>query len=499
MVETKDLEWLLDQFDIGASTAEKDPLLESAKIETQEFHDLYLYDRIDIVRGIKGSGKTALYRLFFFLKDLLIDKDNLYCVFGIEATGDPVFRQYKDDFENYNEIEFENFWGVYFISLVYKLIFNCEKITNSLTQEDIVSIDAMLKKIGLKLEKEGFSLKDIICSILDNFQKCRKIELGVTTKIDSSTPQVVSIKPSIEFEFANLKEVSKRPIYISEFKDLIVGILKKNNFRIWLMLDRLDEVFPHRSSIEKNGLRGILKTAYNFSDPSLRVKVFLRDDIIEYLASDGFTALTHVTDRCSSTMTWSKDSILHLIVKRIFANQNFVYYYNVDPTLADKDKNYREKIFYTIFPLRIGKTTTIDWLYLSCADSNKIVTPRDIIDFFRIAKACQFKKFKLNPEPQDFLISEDIFKISIGELSKHKRNSFLFAEFPHLKDSILAFEGRYAEHNDDSLQRILGREWHKIVDDLSSIGFIGRVPKSATYKIPFIWRKGLNIRRGRDF
>ncbi len=61
------VENFLDAFDLGASTAEKDTLLESAQIETQEFNDLYRHDRIDIVRGMKGSGKTALYRLFFFL------------------------------------------------------------------------------------------------------------------------------------------------------------------------------------------------------------------------------------------------------------------------------------------------------------------------------------------------------------------------------------------------------------------------------------------------
>lgn len=499
MIDVKNLEWLLDQFDIGASTAEKDPLLETAKIETQEFHDLYFHDRIDIVRGIKGSGKTALYRVFFFLKDYMIEKDNLFCVFGVEATGDPVFRLYKDDFENYNEIEFENFWSIYFISLVYKLIFTCEKIKNNLTENDIKSIDNMLLKLGIKVEKEGFSLKDIICSILQGLKRCKKIEISVETKMDTGTPQVVSFQPAIQFEFERLKEINKRPIYISEFKELIVGILKRNNFRVWLMLDRLDEVFPHRSTIEKNGLRGLLKAAYNFSVPNLRVKIFLRDDIIEYLASNGFSALTHVTDRCSLTMSWSKDNILYLIVKRIFANKDFARYYNIDPNRIDKDKKYREEIFYKVFPPTIGRIPTIDWLYSNCADSNKIVTPRDIIDFFRIAKTYQFKKFKLNPQPQDFLIMPDIFKLSIGELSKHKKTTFLFAEFPHLKDSISRFEGRYAEHNETSLQKILGADWRKTVDDLSSIGFIARIPKSATYKIPIIWRKGLNIRKGKNF
>lgn len=94
MIEREDVQWQLDAFDLGASTAEKDPLLETAKIETQEFHDLYIHDRIDIVKGIKGAGKTALYRLFYFLKNHMIDTKAIYCIFGIEATGDPIFRQF---------------------------------------------------------------------------------------------------------------------------------------------------------------------------------------------------------------------------------------------------------------------------------------------------------------------------------------------------------------------------------------------------------------------
>jgi hypothetical protein len=74
MIESETLEYLLFQFDTGASTAENDPLLEVAKIETQQFHDLYWQDRIDIIKGIKGAGKTALYRLCYFLRKHLIDK-----------------------------------------------------------------------------------------------------------------------------------------------------------------------------------------------------------------------------------------------------------------------------------------------------------------------------------------------------------------------------------------------------------------------------------------
>lgn len=280
MIAVKDLERLLDAFDLGASTAEKDALLEIAKIETQEFYDLYYHDRIDIIKGMKGSGKTALYRLLFFITDHLIDKKNLYCIFGIEATGDPVFKLFQREFESYAEVEFENFWGLYFIVLVYKLIFNAEKLKNQISEEDIKQIDELLSRMGLKIVKSEFAFKDIQCSILDYIKKA-KIKLGIETKINQATALPESFKPSIEIEPTVIQEISNRPIYLADFKNLIVSILRKYGIKIWIMLDRPDEIFLHRSPMERNGLRGLLKSAYNFSDPFLRVKVFLRDDIID--------------------------------------------------------------------------------------------------------------------------------------------------------------------------------------------------------------------------
>ena len=490
-----ELESLLDAFDLGASTAEKDALLEIARIETQEFSDLYYHDRIDIVKGMKGSGKTALYRLFFFIKDMMIDKKNLYCIFGVEATGDPVFKLYQKEFESYSEIEFNNFWSLYFIVLVYKLIFNAEKLKAQIDPQDVKKIDTLLSEMGLKIVKSGFAFKEIPVSIINHFINSKK-RLGFETKVNPVTSSLESFKPTLELEPIIANEISSRPIYLTDFKNLLVEILKKYNIRIWVMLDRLDEIFLHRSLTEKNALRGLLRAAYNFSDPFLRIKVFLRDDILEYLAADGFSAMTHITDRCSLTMSWSKDDILFLITKRLCANEHIKNYFVIESERIDREKKYREEVFYKIFPLKVGNSPTFDWLYKSCADGNDIVTPRDIIDFFRIAKSLQFKKFKTQPQNQNFLIEEDVFKHAFGLLSISKKNNFLFAEFNHLKDCFLKFENGRAEHDMDSLERILGSDCSKKVEELKSIGFLKYIPKSAVYRIPLIWRKGLNIKQG---
>jgi hypothetical protein len=495
MITSDMLQYLLFQFDLGASTAENDPLLEKAKIETQQFHDLFWHDRIDIVKGIKGAGKTALYRLFFFLQSYLIEKKNLYCVFGVEATGDPIFRLYKKEFEDYSEIEFENFWNIYFIALVYYLINTTPELKQKL-QHDLAKIDEILSDIGLKFTKNQFTLTESISSIQKLFRSS-KFTVGIKAEIDQRSGLMKSIGPVLEIDPRQAEEVSKRPLYVAGFREELTKIISSHAIKIWLMLDRLDEVFPHRSEIEKKGLRGLLKASYNLSNPNLRVKIFLRDDIIEYLASEGFTALTHVIDRCSSTMSWSKDELLHLITKRISSLEAFKNYYEIDIKLIDTDKAYREALFYNIFPKKIGKTATMDWIFSNCADSNNIVTPRDMIDLFKFAKAEQLKQYRLNPREQENLIQRETFKKALDELSRHKKDTFLFAEFPHLKAQFLKFEGNCSEYDQASIGEYLGSDYPKILDDLKSIGFIRYIPKSGTYKIPVIWRKGLNIRRAK--
>jgi len=494
MIQSSMHEFLLSEFDLGASTAENDPLLEIAKIETQEWNDLYWHDRIDLIRGIKGSGKTALYRLFSLLQSYIIEKRNTYCVFGVEPSGDPIFKLYQNDFANFNEYEFENFWCIYFISLVYNLIYSTEDL-KSLLKNDLSRIDIILLRMGLKFSKDGFSRKDSITSYLKTITKS-KMSFGIKTDIDPIT-SFPSFTPTFEIDPKDAEELSSRPIYIAEFRDELAKLLNNKNIRIWVMLDRLDEVFPHRSDVEKIGLRSLLKASYNFSHPNLRTKIFMRDDIIGYLAADGFTALTHVTDRSSSTMSWSKDELLYLIVKRISAISHLQTYFKIDQEKVNTDKEYREHVFASLFSSKIGKMNTMDWLYSNCSDANNIVTPRDMIDFFKFAKSEQYKKHKLNPKNQEYLISEDCFKKALDDLSAHKKDTFLFAEFPHLKEVFLKFEGAHSEYDKQSLENLLGPEYLKIIDDLRGIGFIKHIPKSGTYKISSIWRKGLNVRRGK--
>ncbi|MBC8029431.1 MAG: hypothetical protein H7Z16_04915 [Pyrinomonadaceae bacterium] len=79
---------LLRALDLGSSIAEQDTLLESARVETSAFSDL-LQDRVDLIPGTKGSGKSALFRIFVdFLPERLLAQRKVVIAHGVQKHGD---------------------------------------------------------------------------------------------------------------------------------------------------------------------------------------------------------------------------------------------------------------------------------------------------------------------------------------------------------------------------------------------------------------------------
>src|SRR6516164_3955188 len=86
---------LLAGLDLGSTVAESDNLLESARVETSVFDDL-LADRVDLILGTKGSGKTALYRIFVdFLTEMMLKSKKVIIAHGVQDRQDSVFLAYQ--------------------------------------------------------------------------------------------------------------------------------------------------------------------------------------------------------------------------------------------------------------------------------------------------------------------------------------------------------------------------------------------------------------------
>ncbi len=302
--------------------------------------------------------------------------------------------------------------------------------------------------------------------------------------------------------------VATLPQYIPDVKESLEKILTKTDLCLWLMIDKLDEIFLRRSPLETRALRGLLRTLRIFESSKIRVKVFLRDDILDQIVSggEGFTALTHVTARQSDTLRWAEDQIMTMIVNRIYSSDIIADYLSIDIGRLAASYKYRESAFYYVFPEKVysgsRQSVTLRWIYSHTRDSRGVVTPRDVIDLLIKAKQRQQDEIAAEPSGQsESIIGSAAIRYGLSELSRRKRDTFLKAEFPHLWGSIEKLVGGTTTYGESALRRLFGKEYRKIAEDLGSIGVLSTEKRykdgSLSYSVPFLYRDGLELTQGR--
>jgi hypothetical protein len=488
---------LLQTLQVGAPIAEDDNLLYESRVETSVFSDL-IGDKFDIIRGTKGSGKSALYQLVAnFLADDLLSDRRTAIIKAVETKGDPVFQQFQPDFDKFSETDFENFWRIYFISLITSQFIGEERYSHLLVgaTKELRAFKKLAREQNFPIKDTGFSIVSLVGWAVSIISRIHKVEASVTPEAP---------KFAVEFAPANERQEQGTPMFVAALHERLVALLERSGVRLWIMLDRLDEAFPRRSAVERKALRALLRTTQAFKSQIIRLKVFLRDDIFDSVTDDdsGFVALSHVMSRCSPTLEWTRDQILMLVTNRIFSSETLRAHFNVDRKRLRRDEIYRTNAFYKIFPSRLRpgsrQSSTLDWIYKHCEDGNGVVTPRDVIDLITGAKHKQWDMLQTHRGGTiDGLLSPQAILQGHVDMSKKKRETYLKAEFKHFWPVIKRFENQKAEHDDQSLRALLGKDYCQ-VQDLRSIGFLKENPVAETYSVPFLYRSGLDMRQGKS-
>lgn len=498
---------LLRSIDVGSPIAEHDQLLADARIETPIFEEL-ARDRVDIVKGTKGSGKTALFKIFTdLLANVMMEKQGVLLVRGIDNVRDPVFAQYRPALEDLDLVTFENFWRMYIISVINNSIFFSEEFSSSPLRSAKKEMDAYRQccaRHGYPTPR-GLTLQTIVTWVISKLPRAglKRIKIGVAPDPASGAPQ-----GSIEIEREEpvpppAVAVQPVPVFIQEVQEALIRVLTAADLRLWVMLDRLDEVFERRSDFERVALTALLRTALSFTSERIRLKIFLRDDIFESVTETnvGFVNLSHLLGRASGTLSWTKEQLLHLVVRRIFSNSHVRQYYGVNASRLGTDSRYREEMFYRVFPEKIhageNQSRTLDWLMKHCEDANGVVTPRDFIDLVTFAVR-EEKEVLRQGSMETSLLSAGSIRAGYKRLCQQKKVGYLQAEFPHFWPDIEKFEGRKATHSEESLERILGRTWNEKAKRLRAIGFFHYNARLRTYQVPYVYRQCLGIRQGRE-
>jgi hypothetical protein len=277
MIPKTEAAGLLAGLDLGSTVAESDDLLEAARVETSVFDDL-LADRVDLIPGTKGSGKTALYRIFVdFLAPTMLSSKKVIIAHGVQQRQDTVFLAYKSEFDRLTEDDFVDFWCIYIASLASEQFVRNQQYKTILSNcvTEITAFRTAYGQAGIPDFERRQTLHEILAWTL-------RVVSRLKPKVKWTPPGDVG-----QFEFSlgqspppkstsSSDKDPRIPMYVDKIVLALENVLVKSDLTLWLMIDRLDELFARRSETETRALRGLLRTLGLFRSPRVRVKVFLR-------------------------------------------------------------------------------------------------------------------------------------------------------------------------------------------------------------------------------
>jgi hypothetical protein len=275
---------------------------------------------------------------------------------------------------------------------------------------------------------------------------------------------------------------------------------------IWILMDRLDVAFADSAELEENALRALFQTYLDFlSLEQIRLKIFLRTDVWRRLTKRGFREASHITR--SVTIVWDKPSLVNLVARRALQSPELIQFCEVGATDVLASNAAQIELLNKIFPDQVdigpNKPKTFDWLLSRTADGTSQSAPRELIHLLTAARDAELRKLDLGtPEGTvDTLFSRSALKDGLPEVSKNRLEQTLFAEYPDLRDKIVALQQEKTSQAPETLARIWKSslpEASAAAEQLVEIGFFQkRGPKDdPEYWVPFLYRPALQMVQG---
>ena len=449
----------------------------------------------DIVFGSKGAGKSALYTLLVADSPKL-ELERRVLISAEKPKGQPVFSEISNEPPT-TEQEFVTLWKIYLCQLIVQALY-----TKGLCDGDAGQVRQKL--IDANLMEEENTLKRLVNSAMSFARRLTHIE-----SIEGKGSLEGELGGKITFK---TPDIEKRKLGYTSIDDLLEklnGHLKSAQLDFWILFDRLDVAFDQDHDLERNALRALFKTYRDIEDQNhIVLKIFLRDDIWKRVTDDGFRESSHITR--STTIKWTQQSLLNLIIMRVLQNPDVVALYNVD--LMKLRESYAEQLalYYKIFPEQVDigekQSDTFDWILNRVRDGQGNVAPRELIHFHNeiVIQEKEADNVGSRKVEGTNIFSRASIKAATAEVSRVKIEQNLFAEYPALKGSIQSLEGSKAEHNLQTLSEVWKLEddaTKKLAQELVGIGFFEQLSakEEGVFKVPFIYRPYLRITQGKAF
>lgn len=489
-VDVVNVKALLQGLNLGRSVAEFDEDLERYFVATSTFHEL-INDRVDIIAGDKGTGKTAIYR---FIQNKHIDYPELNDVDIVAAfnpTGNPVFQALTER-DTLSEQQYTLLWKSYILGLIGNWLIKTQPFyENSL-------LDQMLKGLGLRtpnLTPQGMFRK--IISKIPNFFSWDSAQAEFTIN-DSGLPVIT---PKVNFTKQEDVTNKKYPGISAEDAFVVLNdALQDLGSRVWVAFDRLDEAFSGFPEMEVSALRALLRTYLDLAEfDNIKLKLFLRRDLFRRVTAGGFVNLTHINAK-KLEIVWDEEDLLNLLCRRIRQNDTFTK----ELKLTGKSDL---EVFDRLFPDQVDfgsrRPKTWVWIMRRIRDGNDVKPPRNLIDLIKLSQQAQSRKEdRISREVHDGepIFESESLQRGLSKLSDSRVNDTLMAEAGIYANDIALFRDGKAEHNLISLLEVFNVSINDVksrAKPLLDLGFLEEI--KGAYKIPALYREGMSITQGKAF
>jgi cellulose biosynthesis protein BcsQ/stress-induced morphogen len=443
---------------------------------TNDF-DKFLDHATCLIRGRKGTGKTALYWLFLKYKSDAqklargrLDNTIFLSAHGRYQESRPTRGQFQFIHENLQQQggTWEAFWRAY-------LLLRCH-------QENLCNFPKNRK--GEKFSE----LKNII----NNLPK---------GKWQSEYNQV-------------LLELSTNSILSEIVNDTINIIIheeaKNKSEKIWFLYDDLDEDFPEAGEVRQSALSGLFQLVQSCDANRLteiRFKIFLREDIWNRLIFDN---KSHFTGR-DIILQWTRVDFLRLALRQSIQSPDFKDLVNRFSPIAEDaiDQTTEDAIDKALELLWGSRRRRGDkakylsrWVYERLTDSSGTTFPRSLSILLTGAKEQElsYQGKSSIQTPTDRLLRSKSLEMGLKKASE-KRCDEIKEEYRHLTKFFDSLKQKPALLPKEELHSIWQESAHDIADFeefasfLTEIGIIQLRERDQRYKFADIYVYGFKMDR----
>jgi len=477
----------LSDLHFGEVDSESEQDLTARFLATQEFESFAGGQRVDLVLGPKGSGKSAMFQLFAHhqeharqlvgsaLDDTIIATGTGFRDVSELSTSEIEILRREPDFD------FERLWTLY------------------------IAIKAAVAIGEAGLESKGH-LREFLR------QKQLAKDFRVLPVLQSFWRNVVSGRPPASFKVtvqgATVEIGTEQDSFdIFDLLDEIDTLLGSTDRELWLLFDNLDELYASDPKTRTAALSALFASVNQLRGRfgQIRPKIFLRTDL---WASLSFNNKSHWIGK-DLQLSWREDELVTLLLKRALLNPLVAAYLSAivpkvmdSAGLAEVSQAEQRALWYGLVEKRVdgdGPDESFRWMCSRSTDSRYGALPREVITFANLAARAQRSAGR---GPDTSLIGARALRDAYPELSRIRCETFL-SEFPELQQHFKRFRGKTSAHfHREELVRLmrgLRPSGEHMVEGLYEVGVIapidGDVSVANTFEVPVLYRAGLGLLR----